>query len=224
MRLFSLTLCLSLAISAHADEQQVKIDFLEKQFQHNAEHSRAWQYGWLGFLSTATLVQGIGANVVDDDKLQYDMSVGTVTSFLGAADLLMNPMPSHNFSQQLSAMKVNDESQKQAKLAQAEAWLAKAAAREAQEKSWTTHFLSTFVNALAGLAVAYDDKRPIDGWLTFASGVAVSQFKIYTAPTHMMEAQQAYQSGNYNFQAAKTEQNRWQLAAAGPNLSINWRF
>lgn len=224
MRLFSLSLCLCLAFSANANEQQIKIDFIEQQFQYNEEHSRTWQYGWLGFLSSATLVQGIGANVVEDDKLQYDMSVGAVTSFLGAADLLMNPMPSHAFSQQLKAIATNSEDQTHSKLIQAEAWLAKAAAREAQEKSWTTHFLSTFVNALAGLAVAYDDKRPIDGWLTFASGVAVSQFKIYTAPTHMMEAQQAYLSGNYTFQAAKNEPSRWQLAAAGPNLTINWRF
>lgn len=222
----SLFFIISLIITcyAQADEQQIKIDFIQQQFAQNAEHSKTWQYGWLGFLSTATVVQGVGANVVDDDKLQYDMSVGAVTSFLGAADLLMNPMPSHNFSEQLHVMQTQNQQQKNAKLIQAEAWLAKAAAREAQEKSWTTHFLSTLVNGLAGLAVAYDDKRPIDGWLTFASGVAVSQFKIYTSPTHMMAAQQAYQSGNYQYQAAKVEPARWQIAAAGPNLMVNWKF
>lgn len=80
------------------------------------------------------------------------------------------------------------------------------------------------MNGLAGLAVAYDDKRPIDGWLTFATGVAVSEFKIYTPPHTMMAAQQAYQNGNYLTKTAKTNQQRLFVAAAGPNLMINWKF
>jgi hypothetical protein len=183
-----------------------------------------WQWGWFGFLGTATAVQGIAANTVDDDKLQYDMSVGAVTSFLGAADMLLNPMKSHHYSDQLQAMQVNSKIEKEEKLRQAESWLAKAAAREAYEQSWTNHLLAGLVNGLAGLAVAYDDKRPIDGWLTFATGVAVSEFKVYTAPQTMMAAQQAYQSGNYSQQTAKVEPSRWKIAAAGPNLMVNWKF
>jgi hypothetical protein len=121
-------------------------------------------------------------------------------------------------------MKSNSRAEKTAKLQQAETWLAKAAAREAYEQSWTNHLLAGLVNGLAGLAVAYDDKRPIDGWLTFATGVAVSEFKIYTAPQTMMEAQQAYQSGNYSLRTAKIDQQRLFVAAAGPNLMINWKF
>ena len=224
MRIFLLALSLLLASASQANDKQIRIDFIQQQFAENAEHSRTWQWGWFGFLASAATVQGIGANVVDDDKLQYDMSVGAVTSFLGAADLIMNPMQSHNYNDQLQSMAMTSPAEQEAKLLKAEAWLAKAAAREAQEKSWVTHFLSTFVNGLAGLAVAYDDKRPIDGWLTFASGVAVSQFKIYTSPTHMMEAHQAYKSGNYQYQAAKIEPSRWEIAAAGPNVMVNWKF
>ena len=224
MRTLLLVMSLLLTSVSQADDQQIRINFIQQQFEQNADHSKTWQWGWFGFLTTATVVQGIGANVVDDDKLQYDMSVGAVTGFLGAADLIMNPMQSHSYSDQLQTMKMSSQAQQKAKLLKAEHWLAKAAAREAQEKSWVTHALSTFVNGLAGLAVAYDDKRPIDGWLTFATGVAVSQFKIYTSPTHMMEAHQAYQSGNYNYQAAKIEPSRWQVAAAGPNLMVNWKF
>ncbi len=224
MRTLLLVMSLLLTSVSQADDQQIRINFIQQQFEQNADHSKTWQWGWFGFLTTATVVQGIGANVVDDDKLQYDMSVGAVTGFLGAADLIMNPMLSHSYSDQLQTMKMSSQAEQKAKLLKAEHWLAKAAARETQEKSWVTHALSTFVNGLAGLAVAYDDKRPIDGWLTFATGVAVSQFKIYTSPTHMMEAHQAYQSGNYNYQAAKIEPSRWQVAAAGPNLMVNWKF
>jgi len=224
MRALTLAFMLVLTSASQADEHQQRIDFIQQQFEQTQDHSEMWQWGWFGFLGSATVVQGIGANVVDDDKLQYDMSVGAITSFLGASDMLLNPMKSHNYSDQLQSMKVNSKIEKEEKLRQGESWLAKAAAREAYEQSWTNHLLAGLVNGLAGLAVAYDDKRPIDGWLTFATGVAVSEFKVYTAPQSMMKAQQAYINGNYEYQAAKIEPSRLEIAAAGPNLMVNWKF
>jgi len=224
MRALTLAFMLVLTSASQADEHQQRIDFIQQQFEQTRDHSEMWQWGWFGFLGSATVVQGIGANVVDDDKLQYDMSVGAITSFLGASDMLLNPMKSHNYSDQLQSMKVNSKIEKEEKLRQGESWLAKAAAREAYEQSWTNHLLAGLVNGLAGLAVAYDDKRPIDGWLTFATGVAVSEFKVYTAPQSMMKAQQAYINGNYEYQAAKIEPSRLEIAAAGPNLMVNWKF
>lgn len=228
MRTFSLALIFLLAANSQADgqllQQQQRIDFLQQQFEQTHEHSQTWQWGWFGFLGSAFVVQGLVANTVDDDKLQYDMSVGAITSFLGAADMLLNPMLSHNYSDQLQQIGSSTDMEKSAKLQQAEVWLAKAAAREAYEQSWTNHLLAGLVNGLAGLAVAYDDKRPIDGLLTFATGVAVSEFKIYTAPQTMMAAQQTYQNGNYSEQTAKVDQQRLFVAAAGPNLMINWKF
>ncbi|NRA23961.1 MAG: hypothetical protein HRU08_05695 [Oleispira sp.] len=223
MRALPLALMLLLAFTSHADEQQ-RIDFIQQQFEQTRDHSEMWQWGWFAFLGAAATVQGIAANTADDDKLQYDMSVGAITSFLGAADMLLNPMKSHNYSDQLEEMKTSNQIETKEKLRQAESWLAKAAARETYEQSWTNHLLAGLVNGLAGLAVAYDDKRPIDGWLTFATGVAVSEFKIYTAPRTMLAAQQAYQSGNYSQQAAKVEPSRWNIAAMGPNLMVNWQF
>lgn len=223
-RLYLALPLLFIAFSSQADEQQQRIDFIQQQFLDTQDHSKTWQWGWFGFLGSAAAVQGIAANTVDDDKLQYDMSVGAVTSFLGAADMLLNPMQNHNFSDQLQKMDSSSMSEKSNKLQQAESWLAKAAAREAYEQSWTNHLLAGLVNGLAGLAVAYDDKRPIDGLLTFATGVAVSEFKIYTAPQTMIAAQQAYQNGNYSLQTAKADEQRLFVAAAGTHLMINWKF
>lgn len=228
MRTFSLLCSIALTLlfgtaNSQAEDQQ-RIDFIQQQFEQTRDHSEMWQWGWFGFLGSAATVQGIAANTVDDDKLQYDMSVGAVTSFLGVADMLLNPMQTHNFNDQLQQLKNDTAVAKVEKLQQAESWLAKAAAREAYEQSWTNHLLSGLVNGLAGLAVAYDDKRPIDGWLTFATGVAVTEFKIYTAPQTMMAAQQAYINGNYSAQTAKVNPRRWNIAAAGPNLKVEWKF
>jgi hypothetical protein len=228
MRIFLISLSLLVTSFSHANDEQQQINFIQKQFDQVRDHNQIWQWGWFGFLGTAATVQGIGASVVDDDKLQYDMTVGAITSFLGAADMLLNPIKTHNYSDQLQDMKSNNAAESASKLAQAESWLAQAAAREAYEQSWTNHLLGGLVNGLAGLAVAYDDKRPIDGWLTFATGVAVTEFKIYTAPQEMMRAQQTYQSGNLNaetvYRTKNSEPSRWKIASAGPNLMVNWAF
>lgn len=212
------------AFNSYANDEQQKIDFIQQQFDQTKEHSQMWQWGWFGFLGTAATVQGLGASVVDDNKLRYDMSVGAITSFLGAADMLLNPMKTHNYSDQLQNISNDNPMEQSNKLLLAESWLAQAAAREAYEQSWTNHLLSGLVNGIAGLAVAYDDKRPIDGWLTFATGVAVSEFKIYTAPQTMMSAHQAYLNGNYEYQAKRVEPSRWRIASSGTNLMVNWKF
>jgi ABC-type multidrug transport system fused ATPase/permease subunit len=224
LRTLFLALTLLLTLTSHADKQQQRIDFIQQQFEQAREHSQIWQQGWLGILGTATAVQSIGAYTVEDNKHQYDMTVGAVTSFLGTADMFLNPMKSHHYSVQLQQISSSSVTEKTDKLQQAEFWLAKAAAREAYEQSWTNHLLAGLVNGLAGLAVAYDDKRPIDGWLTFATGFAVSEFKVYTAPQTMMAAQKTYQNSNYSPKTAKAEQQRLFIAASGPHVMVSWKF
>jgi hypothetical protein len=86
------------------------------------------------------------------------------------------------------------------------------------------HVLTGLVNGLAGLAVAYDDKRPADGWMTFASGMIASEVKIYTAPQTMTEAREQYRNGNLEAAAAKSDTAYWQVAAFGPVLSATYHF
>ena len=86
-------------ITTQADEEQQKIDFIEQQFSNTRDHSKSWQWGWFGFLGSATVAQAIGANTLDHDTMKYDLGVGAATSFLGAVDLLINPMVRHHYRQ-----------------------------------------------------------------------------------------------------------------------------
>jgi len=210
--------------TTRAQNSAEKISFIQQSFANSAVHSRTWQYGWFGFFTGVTAVNGIAYPQTDGDHNKYDRVVGFTTSFLGAADMIINPMPTHSYAESLAAMPQTTAEQKAEKLAQAEKWLSAAAERERYEQSFTSHALSTLVNGLAGLAVAYDDKRPDDGWMTFLSGVVSSEIKIYTAPTAMMEAEEAYQSGNYQQAAAKSDTPRWHVAALGPVLAVEYRF
>ncbi|WP_430461615.1 hypothetical protein ACQUQU_02210 [Thalassolituus sp. LLYu03] len=229
MRKLSLTLpaivaSLALSSAATADDTDQRLDYLSQQFSATETHAAYWQNGWFGLFAGVTAVNGIAYTQTEGEHNKYDRVVGFTTSFLGAADMLMNPMKTHEFSRQLSAMPDGSASERQAKLAQAEAWLHQAAERERYERSFLNHALSGVVNGLAGLAVAYDDKRPDDGWVTFLTGMITSEIKIYTSPTTMTETEAAYNSGKFSATAAMSEQPRWQVAAFGPVLSASYRF
>lgn len=228
MRSVLLTLALSspLVLSSQVqanEDTDARLQFIQQQFNQTADHSELWQWGWFGIFSGSTLVQGGIHATTDDDKVQYDTGVGAFTSFLGAADMILNPMKNHSFAEELNSLPSATDAEKQAKLEKAERFLAEAAKRERYEQSWVNHVLAGVVNGLAGLAVAYDDKRPVDGWVTFATGMIATEAKIFTAPTSMIGAEEAYQAGDYRT-AATYEPQRWSIAAAGPNLIVNWRF
>lgn len=224
MRLLFFTFLSIWTVFTHANEQQQKIDFIEHEFKNVRDHSQTWQWGWFGFLGSATVIQTIGANTLENDDMKFDMGVGAVTSFLGTADMLLNPMRSHNYYDQLKGMDKNSGITQEGKLRQAEIWLDRAAEREEYEQSLTNHLLAGLVNGLAGLVIAYEDKRPGDAWLSFATGMAVSEIKIYTSPQNMIAAKRSYLKGNYQLKTAKSDQQRLFVAAAGPNLFVNWKF
>ena len=219
-------LSLLITAPAQADQQltEQKIQFIQQQFDQSSQHSRYWQNGWLGFFWGTAVVQALGASSAEKDEKddEYDQTVGAVTSLLGAGDMLLNPMQTHKFSQQLSEMPQQTNQQLDAKLAQAENWFAMAAEREMYEKSWTNHLVSAAINALAGAAIALDDNRESDGWITFATGTLVSEVKIWSAPDDLFSAQLRYQSGNY--QVKNVSVQNWTLASNGPSIDFSWRF
>lgn len=218
----TLTLLLLTTCTIVQADEQVKLRFLQQQFNSSADHSRLWQNGWFGLFTGVTAVNGIAYTQTEGEHNKYDRAVGFTTSFLGAADMLLNPMQTHHFAGQLAAMQENGNHQ--ATLAQAEQWLNAAAEREIYEQSLLNHVLAGLVNGLAGLAVAYDDKRPADGWMTFATGMIASEVKIYTAPQTMTAAREQYRNGNLGAVTAISDSPYWQVAAFGPVLSATYHF
>lgn len=217
-------LCLALALpslsyanNAPASSDQEKLRFIQDSFAANAQHSRYWQNGWLSIFATSTVVHAGLWGQSGSDKESYDAKVTTITSTLATADMLLNPMRTHQYSEQL-----NDSN---ADLAQAEHWLQKAAEREQYERSFISHLSSAFVNGLAGLAVGRDDGRERDGWLTLATGIITSEVKIFTSPTGMSKAWAAYQNGDLSpLAATRKSKPHWNVAAAGPILQVQYRF
>lgn len=218
------TLFLSGSASVMAADDTDKLHFLNMRFAQAAPDSQLWQYGWFGLFSGVAAVNGIAYSQTEGEHNRYDRKVGFTTSFLGAADMLLNPMRTHSFAEQLRAMPENTPEQRYSKLARAEAWMKIAAERERYEQSTLNHVLASVVNGLAGLAVAKDDGRVADGWMTFITGVVASEVKILSAPEHMLATEYLYNSGKLVTETAKADAPRWQIAAFGPVLSASYRF
>ena len=214
-----LALCLALTSVAQANStasDQEKLDFIASNFNTIATHSRYWQNGWLTLFSGSALVHAGIWDQTGSQKERFNAKVTVITSTLGAADMLINPMKSHKYAEQLSEANVS--------LSQAESWLEAAAKREQYERSLTNHLLSGLVNGLAGLAVAKDSDSNSDGVMTFLSGMIATEVKIFTSPTHMTEAWQAYQQGNLSSLADQSAKSRWFVTAAGPVLQVQYQF
>ena len=208
---------LSLANDNLAPSEQAKLEFIQENFNANAQHSRYWQNGWLTIFAASAVVHTGIWDQSGSNKESYDAKVTAITSTIATVDMLLNPMKSHNYADQLSNADIS--------LAQAEDWLAKAAKREKYERSLTSHLLSGLVNGLAGLAVGREDKRKSDGWFTFASGMLASEVKIFTSPTRMTKTWEAYQQGDISaLTTAESQRSRWYVAAAGPILQVQYKF
>jgi len=225
MQRFIQTILLCVICSfAHSNDDQQAINFIQQQLNDSQDHSELWQWGWSGFFITTLTAQVVGSRTVADEKTRYRMRVGSVTNSAGLAAILFNPMKTHRYADELSSLEGSSSEQLAQKRASAEYYLAAAAQREREEQSWVNHMLAGIVNGLASLTIAYDGKQPNDAWLAFATSMAVSELKIYTAPQTMIKAEQDYNSGDYYQKAAKRPQSQWSIAAMGPHISIDWRF
>lgn len=215
--------CLSSAVADDANDNLKKIHFVQQHFDQQSGHTELWQNGWFGLFASVATLQGIAYSQTENEPRLTDRKVGFTTSFLGAADLLLNPMKTHRYAQQLRDMPEDTPQQQQRKASQAQAWLEAVAEREAYEQSWVNHLLSGVVNGLAGAVVANEGNRTAQGVATFVSGMVASELKIYTAPQQSVGALQRLRQGDYR-SAAKPVPRRWQFAASGPVLLAQYRF
>lgn len=215
--LLAATLALLTTVPVYANADAEKLAFIRDNFQDVRDHSFYWQNGWATVMAANTIGRGILASQTGSRNERYDSEVSAITSALGFASLMMDPMRSHQYADEFK--------QRDVSLTEAEQWLKKAAARERYEQGWLNRLSSFVVNGVAGLYVAYDHKRPSDGWLMFATGMIATEARILTAPTHMSDTWEAYQRGDLSpLTAANSNQPGWHIAAFGPLVSVQYQF
>jgi hypothetical protein len=232
-KLSALMTACCISIGAVADDQDQKINFIQNSLDNTAEHSKYWYNGFLGLFSGAAIAQATIYSVTDkedgrkESRLKYDAKVGFITASLGAIDLLIAPMETHHYAEDLHQLPSMTSDEKSSKLMAAENMLQKAAKREKMAKGWDKHLGAFIVNATAGYFIATDDDRPAGegaGIQAFLLGMAVSEFQIYSAPTSSIEAWDNYQAGRYDVAQQAGEVSPTQFYITQNGFGVNYRF
>lgn len=203
-----------------SDGTSLRISAIEKALSEEATHSKIWQNGWTAVFGTLTLVETASAISSDEDDEKddrHDSTVNAISSAIGTASMLLDPLRLHGDLKALELMPQETLEERQRKLKMAESYLEAAALREKAGRSLKNHLLSGLVNLAAGLAVTFDGGREDDGLAMFASGMLVSEIQIFSMPQKAVAQWEAYQEGNLDGLAgmgSKKPVNRFLVAAS----------
>lgn len=204
-----------------------QIRWIQSRLDTGGAFAKRWQYGWCTAYGGLTYLYAGQALVLDDDDQtndRYDALVNSAGSLIGLVGTLAFPMKTYTAAEILKNMPESTETEKRAKLHQAETLLRQSAEREAQGRSWQAHAFGALVSALAGVAVACDDGRGEDGLIMFATNLLVSEIQIFTTPTRATEDWRRYRQGRPEKSAESTSESRFFISLLPKGIAVNYLF
>ena len=171
-----------------------RLAYIQNSFDGGQKAADLWWSSWLVGYSAATVGQVAAYTSSGDEKQRQDMRVGSITTALGAAAQLVFPLEAGWFAARLRAVPGDTPEARRVKLASAESYLRKAAARESLGRSWKTQAMTTAVNLAAGLTIWLHYNRPArDGLVAFAIGQIISEAQIFSQPMRAVHALREYE-------------------------------
>ncbi|MEW6365263.1 MAG: hypothetical protein AB1714_11585 [Acidobacteriota bacterium] len=204
-----------------------RLTYIQTVLNEGQTKAKVWWYGWLVGYTGATAGQMAFYAATDEQKTKQDMAAGAGTTALGAVGLLIMPMDPARLPNDLRAIPADTPEARRAKLATAESYLRRSAAREASGRSWKVHALAAAVNLGAGLAIGLRHDRPFsDGLITFAVGQLVSEAQIFTQPRRAIRDLREYEGrSDWSSASVRSEAPReWYIGASPSGFVVGLRF
>jgi hypothetical protein len=159
------------------------------QLSDEATRARRWTIGWTIAYGALTAAQGIPAFFVGDKGLRADLVVGAATSAIGLLGVAVLPpevLACHtSLTRELGDGTLADSC---AAGLRADQLRAAAVDDEAFATGPVMHLANAVVNIAAGLVLGLGYDRWASGAITAASGIAVGELQILTAPTRLRDA------------------------------------
>lgn len=158
------------------------------QLSDESTRARRWVVGWTITYGALTAVQAIPAFIVDDRGLRADLVVGAATSAIGLLGVAVLP-PQVLASHTTLSRELGDGSLADACVAGLRADQLRAAAvdDEVFATGPVMHAANALVNIAAGLVLGLAYDRWTSGAITAASGIAIGEVQILTAPTRLRD-------------------------------------
>jgi hypothetical protein len=205
-----------------------QISWIQSSLDAGGASANRWQYGWSTAYGGLTYLYAGQAHTLDDDDQsheRHDAVVNSAASLVGLVGTLALPMKTQSAAEILRVMPEATETQKQAKLHQAETLLRQSAERETLGRSWQAHAFGAAVGALAGVAVACGEGRTgEDGLIMFATNLLVSEIQIFTTPTRATEAWQRWQQGRPGKSAKAKSESKYFISLLPRGIVANYLF
>lgn len=228
LTLLFLCLCLTPALAESPSDTTDRIQWIQTQLDRAAASSNTWQYAWSTAYGAMTYLYSAQAVTLDDDDQdddRFDSQVNAITSFLGFASMLADPLLTPKPVNALKKLPASTEQEKKAALGEWENLLRRSALREKRGRSWKTHALAGIVSVAAGVAVACDGSRKGDGVVMFAGSLLVSEIQIFTQPTKAYNAWKAYQNGSWSqTNAFGKPRNKFFVSVLPRGVTLTYRF
>ncbi|MBN1925544.1 MAG: hypothetical protein JW798_06905 [Prolixibacteraceae bacterium] len=193
--------------------EKENLDQLLTTLKKDQKAIKTWWGTWLGLYSAATVVQTGIAIQTQDKALKQDMYLSAATTFLGAGFQLITPTVKVDKSFFEGNENLTPE-QRLEKMNRAYELLEKSAVYEAEGRSWKIHALTGAVNATTGLITWLAFDRPVDGLITFAINMAITETQIWTQPILAKKAYQKYASQYITGEYIPTKQPPAQFMAS----------
>jgi hypothetical protein len=204
-----------------------RLQSLKATLEHDRVHTQQWWFGWLGFYSAATVVQGAIYFSSEDKSLRQDMALGAATTILGAAGQFISSLMPNKKIVQFNMLPENSSDEQSKKLVKAEVLLQESIKQETQSRNWQNHAMTTAVNVGGGLITWLGFKRTFGaGFVNFAINEVVTETQIFTSPTFAKRNYKNYcrKYLNQDHAVSYTPETNWYLEARPGGLGIRVVF
>jgi hypothetical protein len=215
----------ALDVSACSEGTRARLAWLVDRLESRERYADIWWKGWTGFYALGVVFQSTRAALEDDGSHQADQIVGAVKALIGTARLIWVRPSARLGADPLIVAAPPDEAACQARVAQGEELLRKAADESQQRWDWKPHVFNVALN-LAGALIATqafdDDNGYKKGWTSMGVGIAVGEAMIFSHPWKGKSDLEEYQAA---FSASpSTPQTSWSIQPYHAGLRLNVRF
>lgn len=203
------------------EEMERRLAFITERLNAGQTSARAWQYGWSGFFAASTALNLYAAHRSNSSDNETQYTVGAIKSAAGLAMMLLRPLPAVKGAKPVDVLPAGSPSQKVARLQTAEDLLRQNAHRAEERKSWARHLGAIAIHFIGSTAIAaLGDFK--DAAISNATGIAVSQFHIWSQPYRAIDDLAAYER---EFPAAPSgETVSWHLTHIPGGIGIAIRY
>jgi hypothetical protein len=162
---------------------------LEAEVEPHVPAAARWWWGWLATYAALTVGQVVIALAVERDETRWPYIVGAVSAALGAGGIVISEVKTHRLSarfRELGPLTGN------ARLRAVEREVARAADGEDEARNLLSHALGWGCALGEGLVLWLGFDQLVDGLVSLAEGVAVSELQIAMTPTSARDAWHAH--------------------------------